>query len=111
MVSCWTQWLFHPAAHSLSAILLRHASSLRLPSGSPLTCNGSVVGSGNGAAVLGHPAEAVAWLANKLAEFGVGLLAGQLVLPGAMCAAASAHAEETYCATFSHLGEVSICFV
>ncbi len=76
-----------------------------------LTCNGSVVGSGNGAAVLGHPAEAVAWLANKLAEFGVGLLAGQLVLPGAMCAAASVHAEETYCATFSHLGEVSICFV
>jgi 2-keto-4-pentenoate hydratase len=76
-----------------------------------LTCNGSVVGSGKGSAVLGHPAEAVAWLANKLAEFGVGLLAGQLVLPGAMCAAASAHAEETYCATFSHLGEVSIRFV
>jgi 2-keto-4-pentenoate hydratase len=76
-----------------------------------LTCNGSVVGSGNGAAVLGHPAEAVAWLANKLAEFGVGLLAGQLVLPGAMRAAASAHVEETYRATFSHLGEVSIRFV
>src|SRR5258707_11717151 len=76
-----------------------------------LTRNGVEVGSGNGAAVLGHPAEAVAWLANKLAEYGIVIAAGQLVLPGAMCAAASAHAEETYCATFSHLGEVSICFV
>jgi 2-keto-4-pentenoate hydratase len=73
--------------------------------------NAESVGSGEGAAVLGHPAEAVAWLANKLAEFGVGLQAGQLVLPGAMCAAVSVTAGGTYRANFAHLGEVLIGFV
>lgn len=68
------------------------------------------IGEGSGEAVLGHPAHAVAWLANKLAEFGVGLQAGQFVLPGAMCAAADVHAGETYRASYTHLGEVSIHF-
>jgi 2-keto-4-pentenoate hydratase len=72
--------------------------------------NGETVGSGTGAAVLGHPAAAVAWLANKLAEFGVGLKAGQVVLPGAMCASATVSAGESYHARFAHLGEVSVQF-
>jgi 2-keto-4-pentenoate hydratase len=76
-----------------------------------LTRNDELVGTGNGAAVLGHPTAAVAWLANKLAEFNVSLLAGQLVLPGAMCAAVPAEAGETYRATFSSLGQVSVRFV
>jgi 2-keto-4-pentenoate hydratase len=73
-----------------------------------LTRNGVEVGSGNGAAVLGHPAEAVAWLANKLAEYGIAIAAGQLVLPGAMCAAATVSAGETYRAVFTTIGEVSV---
>ncbi|HEV2579514.1 MAG TPA: fumarylacetoacetate hydrolase family protein [Ktedonobacteraceae bacterium] len=73
--------------------------------------NGEPVGAGNGAAVLGHPAEAVAWLANKLAEFGIGLKAGQFVLPGAMCASALVSPGEEYRARFAHLGDVSISFV
>jgi|SRR5579859_150157 len=72
--------------------------------------NGETVGAGTGAAVLGHPAAAVAWLANKLADFGVGLKAGQLVLPGAMCASASVSAGATYGALFAHLGELSVRF-
>ena len=75
-----------------------------------LTRNGETVGTGNGAAVLGHPAAAVAWLANKLSEFGVSLLAGQLVLPGAMCAAVPVAAGEVYRAIFTDLGEVSVRF-
>ena len=75
-----------------------------------LTRNGVEVGSGNGAAVLGHPAEAVAWLANKLAEYGIAIEAGQLVLPGAMCAAATVAAGEIYRAMFSTIGEVSVRF-
>ncbi len=71
----------------------------------------AALGSGTGAAVLGHPANAVAWLANKLAEFGVGLRAGQLVLPGAMCAAVNVSAGETYRASFTRLGDVAIHFV
>ncbi len=72
--------------------------------------NGETVGAGTGAAVLEHPAAAVAWLANKLAEFGIGLKAGQVVLPGAMCASATVSAGETYRARFTHLGEVSVQF-
>jgi 2-keto-4-pentenoate hydratase len=72
--------------------------------------NGVEVGSGNGAAVLGHPAEAVAWLANKLAEYDIAIAAGQLVLPGAMCAAATVAAGETYRAVFTTIGEVSVRF-
>jgi 2-keto-4-pentenoate hydratase len=75
-----------------------------------LTRNGVEVGSGNGAAVLGHPAEAVAWLANKLAEYDIAIVAGQLVLPGAMCAAATVAAGETYHAVFTTIGEVSVRF-
>ena len=75
-----------------------------------LTRNGVEVGSGYGAAVLGHPAEAVAWLANKLAEYDIALVAGQLVLPGAMCAAATVAAGETYRAVFTTVGEVSVRF-
>ena len=78
--------------------------------GASLLRNAETVGAGTGAAVLGHPAAAVAWLVNKLAEFGVGLQAGQLVLPGAMCASASVARGETYRALFTHFGEVSVHF-
>ncbi|UEM02756.1 fumarylacetoacetate hydrolase family protein [Skermanella rosea] len=46
--------------------------------------NGAVVGSGRGADVLGHPFEALAWLANRLAGQGGGLKAGDLVLTGSV---------------------------
>jgi 2-keto-4-pentenoate hydratase len=75
-----------------------------------LSRNGEQVGSGTGAAVLGHPAAAVAWLANKLAEFDVALLAGQVVLPGAMCAAVSIAPGDTFQAAFTGLGDVSVSF-
>ncbi|HLG78035.1 MAG TPA: 2-keto-4-pentenoate hydratase [Ktedonobacteraceae bacterium] len=72
--------------------------------------NGEPVGSGNGAAVLGNPATAVAWLANKLAEFGVRLQKGQVILPGAMCASVFAAPGDTFQAVFTQLGEVSVSF-
>ncbi|RAQ94141.1 hypothetical protein A4R35_01260 [Thermogemmatispora tikiterensis] len=72
--------------------------------------NGEVVGTGNGAAVLGHPAAAIAWLVRKLAEFNTGLRAGELVLPGAMCAAVPAQPGDRFVARFSHLGEVKVSF-
>lgn len=78
--------------------------------GVELLCDGESVGSGTGAAVLGHPARAAAWLVNKLAEFGVSLLKGQVVLPGAMCAAVSVFPGKTYRAVYTRLGDVSISF-
>ncbi|QBD76685.1 2-keto-4-pentenoate hydratase [Ktedonosporobacter rubrisoli] len=75
-----------------------------------LKCNGATVEEGVGSAVLGHPAAAVAWLANKLAEFEVSLLAGQLILPGAMCAAVSVASGDTFQASFSQLGDITLSF-
>jgi len=75
-----------------------------------LVRNGEVVGTGSGADVLGHPAEAVAWLANRLADFGERLQAGQVVLPGAMCASVFAQAGETFRADFPSIGSVSVTF-
>ena len=72
--------------------------------------NGEAVGTGTGAAVLGHPAEAVAWLANTLAKFDELLRAGQVVLPGAMCASVFAEAGDTFEARFTRLGSVTITF-
>ena len=52
--------------------------------------NGSTVAEGLGAAALGHPARAVAWLARKLHSFGVQLKPGDFVLSGSLGKAAPA---------------------
>ena len=46
--------------------------------------DGSQVAEGLGAASLGHPAKAVAWLASKLASFGTSLEPGDVVLSGSL---------------------------
>jgi 2-keto-4-pentenoate hydratase len=49
-----------------------------------MTVNGKSAGRGSGALVLGHPFEALAWLANSLAERGKALRAGDIVMTGSM---------------------------
>ncbi|MCH9018234.1 MAG: fumarylacetoacetate hydrolase family protein [Chloroflexi bacterium] len=49
-----------------------------------MTINGEVVGEGHGSDVMGHPLEPLAWLANKLAEQGFGLLAGMVIITGSI---------------------------
>lgn len=73
--------------------------------------NGEVVQTGAGAAALGHPANAVAWLANAVGEFGVTLKAGEIIMPGALCAAADVAPGDTVRATFNGLGTVSVRFI
>ncbi len=46
--------------------------------------NGKSVAEGAGAAALGHPANAVAWLVNRLRSFGTELLPGDTVLSGSV---------------------------
>lgn len=72
--------------------------------------NGEVVGTAAGAAVLGHPAAAVAWLANKLAEFEITLKAGEVVLSGAFTAAVVPVAGDYFEACFDRLGTASVRF-
>ena len=50
--------------------------------GALLFKNGVIEESGLGAAVLNHPANGVAWLANKLSAHGESLAAGEIVLGG-----------------------------
>jgi 2-keto-4-pentenoate hydratase len=73
--------------------------------------NGVVVEQGVGSAVLGHPAEPVSWLANKLAEFGESLAAGSVVIPGALCRAVDVTAGDSIEANFEGLGSVNVRFV
>ena len=72
--------------------------------------NGEMVSTGSGAAALGHPAHAIAWLANKLHEFDITLKAGELILPGALCAALTVKEGDTISAHFGPLGSVSVTF-
>jgi 2-keto-4-pentenoate hydratase len=73
--------------------------------------NGDVVQTGAGAAALGHPANAVAWLANAVGAFGVALKAGEVIMPGALCGAADVARGDTIRACFDGLGTVSVRFV
>lgn len=52
--------------------------------GMVMEVNGEVASLGAGAACLGHPIQAVTWLARALAECGDGLRAGDVVLSGAL---------------------------
>lgn len=72
--------------------------------------NGQVINTGVGVAALGNPITCVAWLANKLAEFGIGLKAGEVILSGALSAAVDAEPGDHFMARFSHLGQVSVSF-
>jgi 2-keto-4-pentenoate hydratase len=72
--------------------------------------NGELVNTGVGAAALGNPANCVAWLANKLSEFDIPLLAGEVILSGALSAAIKARVGDSFTARFAHIGQVSVHF-
>lgn len=78
--------------------------------GMALYKNGELVNTGIGAAALGNPAVCVAWLANKLADYGVFLKQGEIILSGALSAAVPAAENDSFKACFSKLGEVSVAF-
>ena len=73
--------------------------------------NGAPCGSGPGAAGQGHPAEAVAWLANTLGAFGIPLRAGEVILSGALAALVPAAAGDRFKLEIGGLGGCSISFV
>lgn len=73
--------------------------------------NGEVVHLGAGAAVLGHPAESVAMLANLLAERDGFIPAGTTVLTGGVTAAVPVEAGDAVTARFQWLGSLTTRFV
>jgi 2-keto-4-pentenoate hydratase len=72
--------------------------------------NGDQVAEGRSDAVLGDPVVAVAWLARKVASFGVTLQAGNVILPGSVHRAIDVHPGDEFEATFDGLGSVRLSF-
>lgn len=69
---------------------------------------GEVTGTAAGAAVMGHPAAAVAWLVNTLAARGEHLDAGSIVLTGGLTAPVTMREGTAVTAEFDQLGSVEI---
>jgi 2-keto-4-pentenoate hydratase len=69
-----------------------------------------VVAEGRSDAVLGNPVTAVAWLARKVADFGVRLEAGHVILPGSCTRAVDARPGDDFVAEFDGLGTVTLSF-
>ena len=85
------------------AIDLRWVSAL-------LYRNGVVEESGVAAAVLNHPANGPAWLANKIAPHAERLEAGHIVLGGSFTAPVFARPGDSFHADYGPLGAISVRF-
>lgn len=72
--------------------------------------NADIEETGIAAGVLGHPALAIAWLANKLAPFGTVLEPGHMMLSGSFTRPVWAAKGDTLHADFGPLGSVSVQF-
>lgn len=73
--------------------------------------NGETVALGAGAAVLGHPAAAIAMLANLLGERGEEIPAGTLILSGGITEAVAVKAGDSVNLRLQSLGSVGLRFV
>jgi 2-oxo-3-hexenedioate decarboxylase len=73
-----------------------------------LEVDGQIVDSAAGAAILGHPAHALAFAANKVAERGHALEAGWIVLTGGMTEAVPIAPGARIAAHFSNLGSITV---
>jgi 2-oxo-hept-3-ene-1,7-dioate hydratase len=72
--------------------------------------NGVIEDSGVAAAVLNHPANGPAWLANKLAPYGETLEAGEIILGGSFTAPVPARAGDSFHVDYGPLGSISVRF-
>lgn len=79
--------------------------------GMVLEKNGDIVATGAGAAALGHPANAVAWLANTLGAHGIALEAGEVVLSGSLGIMVPVQAGDNLRVTIGGIGGCSVRFV
>lgn len=72
--------------------------------------NGTIEESGVAAAVLNHPGNGVAWLANRLAPHNVSLQQGDVILSGSFTKPVFAEPGDTFVADYGPLGTVSVLF-
>jgi 2-oxo-hept-3-ene-1,7-dioate hydratase len=72
--------------------------------------NETIEESGVAAAVLNHPANGVAWLANRISNYGDRIDAGEIILAGSFTHSIPASAGEVYHCDYGPLGSISCRF-
>jgi 2-keto-4-pentenoate hydratase len=72
------------------------------------TINGNKVGEGVGADAMGHPLDAVAWLADHLASIGRGLVRGDVVITGSIITSKTVTAGDLVRFSVAGLGTVEL---
>ncbi len=116
-IADWKITLLDTIADNASSGLLVLGSPTRSPLGfdftgcrMEMTLNGETVSTGIGAACMGSPVAAVAWLAERMRDNGTPLLAGQIILSGALGPMARVTGEAAVRASIDGLGHVSVTF-
>jgi 2-keto-4-pentenoate hydratase len=73
-----------------------------------LAIDGAAVETGNTSAILGHPANGIAWLANNLSKYGITLERGSIVLPGTCTRCRRLAGHRRVHGTIAGLGDVEL---
>lgn len=79
--------------------------------GMVLEKNGEIVATGAGAAALGAPVNAVAWLANTLGALGIPLKAGEVILSGSLAIMVPVKAGDSLRVSIGGIGGCSVRFI
>jgi 2-keto-4-pentenoate hydratase len=101
---------FFAASCVLGEVIVRSAAPDLLKVIGRAIVNGTVVAQGSGADVLGHPHNALAWLANHLSTDGRGLHRGQIVLTGSLVKTVWLKAGDRVAIELDGLGRVEAAF-
>ncbi len=79
--------------------------------GAVVELNGVIEQTGLAAAVLGHPARGICWIAKRFAPHGISLEPGQVLLSGSFTAPIKVKAGDAVTADYGNLGKISVNFV
>jgi 2-oxo-hept-3-ene-1,7-dioate hydratase len=79
--------------------------------GAIFSCNGVVEETGLAAGVLGHPANGIAWVARRIAPYGLAIEPGQIILAGSFTRASTTHPGDQFVADYGPLGTVTCAFI
>jgi 2-oxo-hept-3-ene-1,7-dioate hydratase len=79
--------------------------------GAIFSCNGVVEETGLAAGVLGHPAKGIAWVARRIAPYGLAIEPGEIILAGSFTRASATKPGDQFVADYGPLGTVTCSFV
>lgn len=79
--------------------------------GVAVTINGRSVATAKGSAALGDPFRVLVWLANRIADVGQALRAGDLILTGSLAPIQWVRKGDAAVVSFEHLGSASVRFL